>query len=92
MKLIPYLETPPDFLNNSLEEELKYFPKLIVLMPKEQKIVKLLFKNKAEKEFKKDESYKTYIIFKEVPGDIKSVSKEGTVILHEVGISIIGKK
>lgn len=92
MKLIPYFETPSDFEDKGLEKELKYFPKFIVLMPKEQKIVKLLFENNPEKNWKEDQVYKTYIIFKELPNDIKSISEDNTLIVHEVGISIIGKK
>ncbi|MGL5933430.1 MAG: hypothetical protein ACRCY7_11200 [Cetobacterium sp.] len=92
MKLIPYFETPSDFEDKGLEKELKYFPKFIVLMPKEQKIVKLLFENKPEKDWKEDQVYKTYIIFKELPNDIKSISEDNTLIVHEVGISITGKK
>ena len=90
VKLLPYFETPMEFQNNSLELMLECFPKIITLQPKEEKIIKLVFKNKNNI-LKKNESYKSYIIFKELPNDSKAVSDKEIIILNEVGIGIIGQ-
>lgn len=90
VKLLPYFETPMEFQNNSLELMLECFPKFITLKPKEEKIIKLVFKNKNNI-LKKNESYKSYIIFKELPNDSKSLSNKDIIILNEIGIGIIGQ-
>lgn len=90
VKLLPYFETPMEFQNNSLELMLECFPKFITLKPKEEKIIKLVFKNKNNI-LKKNESYKSYIIFKELPNDSKSLSDKDIIILNEIGIGIIGQ-
>ncbi len=90
VKLLPYFETPMEFQNNSLELMLECFPKFITLKPKEEKIIKLVFKNKNNI-LKKNENYKSYIIFKELPNDSKSLSDKDIIILNEVGIGIIGQ-
>lgn len=90
VKLLPYFETPMEFQNNSLELMLECFPKFITLKPKEEKIIKLVFKNKNNI-LKKNESYKSYIIFKELPNDSKSLSDKDIIILNEIGIGIMGQ-
>lgn len=90
VKLLPYFETPMEFKNNSLELMLECFPKFITLKPKEEKIIKLVFKNKNNI-LKKNESYKSYIIFKELPNDSKSLSDKDIIILNEIGIGILGQ-
>lgn len=90
VKLLPYFETPIEFQNNSLELMLECFPKFITLKPKEEKIIKLVFKNKNNI-LKKNESYKSYIIFKELPNDSKSLSDKDIIILNEIGIGIMGQ-
>ena len=89
VKLLPYFETPEEFQNNSLESMLECFPKFIILKSKEEKLIKLVY-NKKEI-LKKDENYKSYIIFKELPNDSKSLLGEEMIILNEIGIGITGK-
>ena len=89
VKLLPYFETPEEFQNNSLESMLECFPKFIILKSKEEKLIKLVYNKKDI--LKKGENYKSYIIFKELPNDSKSLLKEETIILNEIGIGIIGK-
>ncbi|WP_297433705.1 hypothetical protein [uncultured Cetobacterium sp.] len=90
VKLLPYFETPMEFQNNSLELMLECFPKFITLKPKEEKIIKLVFKNKNDI-LKKNENYKSYIIFKELPNNSKSFSDKNIIILNEIGIGILGQ-
>ncbi len=87
---MPYFETPMEFQNNSLELMLECFPKFITLKPKEEKIIKLVFKNKNDI-LKKNENYKSYIIFKELPNNSKSFSDKNIIILNEIGIGILGQ-
>lgn len=89
VKLLPYFETPEEFQNNSLESMLECFPKFIILKSKEEKLIKLVY-NKKEI-LKKGENYKSYIIFKELPNDSKSLLGEDMIILNEIGIGITGK-
>lgn len=89
VKLLPYFETPMEFKNNSLEPMLQCFPKFIILKSKEEKLIKLVYNKKDI--LKKGENYKSYIIFKELPNDSKSLLDEETIILNEIGIGIIGK-
>lgn len=89
VKLLPYFETPEEFQNNSLESMLECFPKFIILKSKEEKLIKLVY-NKKEI-LKKGENYKSYIIFKELPNDSKSLLGEEMIILNEIGIGITGK-
>ncbi|MCQ8212739.1 hypothetical protein NON08_09435 [Cetobacterium somerae] len=90
VKLLPYFETPIEFQNNSLELMLECFPKFIMLKPQEEKIIKLVFKNKGNI-LKKNESYKSYIIFKELPNDSKSILNKDIIIFNEIGIGITGQ-
>ncbi|WP_298066074.1 hypothetical protein [uncultured Cetobacterium sp.] len=89
IKLLPYFETPEEFQNNSLESTLECFPKFIILKSKEEKLIKLVYKKKDI--IKKNENYKSYIIFKELPNDSKSLLNEEMIIVNEIGIGIIGK-
>ncbi|WP_291945178.1 hypothetical protein [Cetobacterium sp.] len=89
IKLLPYFETPEEFQNNSLESTLECFPKFIILKSKEEKLIKLVYKKKDT--IKKNENYKSYIIFKELPNDSKSLLNEEMIIVNEIGIGIIGK-
>ncbi|MGL5210083.1 hypothetical protein [Cetobacterium sp.] len=89
IKLLPYFETPEEFQNNSLESTLECFPKFIILKSKEEKLIKLVYNKKDT--IKKNENYKSYIIFKELPNDSKSLLNEEMIIVNEIGIGIIGK-
>ena len=89
VKLLPYFETPEEFQNNSLESMLECFPKFIILKSKEEKLIKLVYNKKDN--IKKNENYKSYIIFKELPNDSKSLLNEEMIIVNEIGIGIIGK-
>lgn len=89
VKLLTYFETPEEFQNNSLESMLQCFPKFIILKSKEEKLIKLVYNKKGI--LKKGEYYKSYIIFKELPNDSKSLLDEETIILNEIGVGIIGK-
>lgn len=89
IKLLPYFETPEEFQNNSLESTLECFPKFIILKSKEEKLIKLVYNKKDI--IKKNENYKSYIIFKELPNDSKSLLNEEMIIVNEIGIGIIGK-
>ncbi|MGL5580476.1 MAG: hypothetical protein ACRDCE_05870 [Cetobacterium sp.] len=89
IKLLPYFETPEEFQNNSLESTLECFPKFIILKSKEEKLIKLVYNKKDN--IKKNENYKSYIIFKELPNDSKSLLNEEMIIVNEIGIGIIGK-
>ncbi|MGL4800732.1 MAG: hypothetical protein ACRC18_00565 [Cetobacterium sp.] len=89
IKLLPYFETPEEFQNNSLEPTLECFPKFIILKSKEEKLIKLVYNKKDT--IKKNENYKSYIIFKELPNDSKSLLNEEMIIVNEIGIGIIGK-
>lgn len=92
IRLLHYFETPIEFKNNGLEEMLRCFPRFIVINPKEQKLIKLLFEKDSNKEFKKNQTYKSYIIFKELPNNSKDISKDEIIVLNEIGIAIIGEK
>ena len=89
VKLLPYFETPEEFQNNSLESMLQCFPKFIILKSKEEQLIKLVYNKKDT--IKKNENYKSYIIFKELPNDSKSLLNEEMIIVNEIGIGIIGK-
>ena len=89
IKLLPYFETPEEFQNNSLESTLECFTKFIILKSKEEKLIKLVYNKKDI--IKKNENYKSYIIFKELPNDSKSLLNEEMIIVNEIGIGIIGK-
>lgn len=89
IKLLPYFETPKEFQNNSLESMLECFPKFIILKSKEEQLIKLVYNKKDT--IKKNENYKSYIIFKELPNDSKSLLNEEMIIVNEIGIGIIGK-
>lgn len=89
IKLLPYFETPKEFQNNSLESMLECFPKFIILKSKEEQLIKLVYNKKDI--IKKNENYKSYIIFKELPNDSKSLLNEEMIIVNEIGIGIIGK-
>ncbi|MGL5570122.1 hypothetical protein [Cetobacterium sp.] len=89
IKLLPYFETPEEFQNKSLESTLECFPKFIILKSKEEKLIKLVYNKKDI--IKKNENYKSYIIFKELPNDSKSLLNEEMIIVNEIGIGIVGK-
>ncbi|MGL4652188.1 MAG: hypothetical protein ACRCU8_01565 [Cetobacterium sp.] len=91
IKLIPYFETPLEFQNKGLDSMLQCYPKFITLEAKEIKVIKLSFQKNNNKIFEKDELYKSYIIFKELPNNSKEILENSIVIVNEVGISITGR-
>lgn len=89
LKLLAYFETPLEYENAKLEKYSEVFPKLVVIPPRGEKIVKIAYKFSKDIDLEKE--YKSYIIFKELPNKINKEEKNKITIYNEIGIGIIGK-
>lgn len=95
MRLEAYIEGDKDFgIDFNLNSDIIIFPKKIFIKPGERQIVR--FRVKPNSKYS-DGEYKSYIVFKEVPYDMKStdnITKNLTNvnIITEIGIPVYGIK
>lgn len=99
LRLDVYLETPEGYEKNNLDDKITIFPKVVSVKPGAKQTVR--FKVKVDKDMPKGK-YKSLLVFRERPSDIKSKSQnksEGLstsiTFITEIAIGVtgwIGKK
>lgn len=98
MRLETYIESDESFGKDyNLNEDIVIFPKKLFIKPGARQIVR--FRVKPNSKYSNGE-YKSYVVFKEVPYDIKSTDKKessktggaNVSILTEIGIPVYGSK
>lgn len=96
LRITTYLESDEVFGKDyNLNSNIVIFPKVMTIKPAGRQVVRFRAKPDANL---KDGEYKSYIVFKEIPPEIKNVSEKlssngvssNIVILTELGISVYG--
>lgn len=97
LRIETYLESDKTFGENyNLNSNITIFPKVVTIKPAGKQIVRFRVKPGTNL---KDGEHKSYIVFKEVPLEIKNIGEKNTlvgetspniVILAELGISVYG--
>ena len=96
LRIETYIESDEDFGKDyNLNDNIAIFPKVVAIKPAGKQVVRFRVKPGSNL---KDGEYKSYIVFKEIPYEIKNSGdkkedKDGTsnvIIVTELGISVYG--
>lgn len=93
LRLEVYLENDKNFNKNfGLEDKISVFPKKMIVKPGESQVVRFRIKPNS---ISQNGEYKTFMLFKEIPQNVKSDTKSSSAkvsIVTEIGIAIYGTK